>query len=110
MAKARYIQKGDIIDYINGSGAAIAYNDVVPLVTRVGVAAENIAVGATGSMRVTGVHEMPAVTTVAFAVGDQLYWDATAGKLTKTSTDNTPAGWCVETKAQAGTLGVVKIG
>lgn len=110
MAKGTYIQKGKTIDYKNGGAAAIEYKEVIPLVTRIGIAGENITVGATGSVETEGVYELPAVNDTAFAVGDQLYWDATAGKLTKTSEANTPAGWCVEVKAQAGALAKVKIG
>lgn len=107
---ATYIQKGETIDYTNGGAATISYGAVVPLTTRIGIAGEDIAVGATGSLHVEGVFECPAINTAAFAVGAALYWDATAGKLTTTSTSNTPAGWCVATKASAGTTAKVKIG
>ena len=109
MAKqASFVQKGDVIDYT--AAADIAYCDVVPLVTRVGVATEDIASGATGGVAVTGVFEAAAVTGTVFAVGDALYWDATAKKLTKTATDNTPAGWATEPKISSGTVARVKIG
>ncbi|MGE5631715.1 MAG: DUF2190 family protein [Caulobacteraceae bacterium] len=110
MAKGVYIQKGDVIDYTNGGAAAIEYNEVVPLVSRIAVAAEAIAIGATGSLRVTGVHELPAINTAAFAVGDQLYWDSAAGNLTNVSAGNILAGWCTEAKALADTTAKVKIG
>lgn len=105
-----YIQKGETIDHTNGGAAAIEYGAVVPLVTRIGIAAESIAVGAIGSVRVVGVDELPAINTAAFAVGDQLYWDAVAGNLTNVSAGNTPAGWATEPKLLAGTLARVKIG
>lgn len=104
-----YVQRGKTIDYTNNGASAIAYGAVIPLITRIGIAGEAIAVGATGSVQVEEVFELPAVNDTAFAVGDQLYWDSAAGKLTKTATDNTPAGWCVEPKAQAGTTAKVKI-
>lgn len=108
MSKAVFVQKGEVIDYTAAS--ALGYLDVVPLVTRIGVALEDIPVNGTGSVAVTGVYELPAVNNAAFAVGDALYWDATNGVLTKTATGNTPAGWCVEAKALAGTVAKVKIG
>lgn len=109
MAKqASYVQKGDTIDFT--AAADVAYNDVVSLGTRVGVALENIPNGATGSVAVTGVFEAAAVTGSAFAVGDALYWDNTAKKLTKTTTDNIPAGWATEPKASAAAIARVKIG
>lgn len=109
MAKeATFVQRGENIDFT--AAADIAYGAVVPLVTRVGVALENITNGTTGSVAVTGVFEAAAVTGTAFAVGDTLYWDNTAKKLTKTSTDNTPAGWATEVKASATAMACVKIG
>lgn len=109
MAKqAAFVQKGNNIDYT--AAADIAYGDVVPLETRIGVALEDIAAGATGSVTVTGVFEAAAVTGTAFSVGDALYWDETQKKLTKTDTDNIPAGWATEPKASAGTAARVKIG
>lgn len=109
MAKeATYIQDGMIIDYTAAS--AIVAGQVIPLVTRVGVALEDIAANATGSVKITGVFECAAETGVAFDVGDQLYWDDTNNRLTKTATGNTPAGIAVEPKATAGTTAKVKIG
>ena len=105
---ATYIQKGENIDYT--ATAAITYKAVVPLVTRIGVALEDIAIGDTGTVTVTGVFEMEAETTVAFAVGDALYWSVTNSVLTKTATDNIPAGWATEAKLAAGTTARVKIG
>ncbi len=104
-----FIQKGNSIDYSN-SGAAIAYHDVVPLGSRIGVAQSAIASGAVGAMEVTGIWEMDAETGVAWAIGDALYWDNTGKKLTKTASANTAAGWCTEVKASAAALGKVKIG
>lgn len=105
-----FVQKGDTIDYLNPGPAPIQYNSVVNLATRIGVAGENIAVGATGSLHVSGVFELPAVNNVAFAVGDELYWDPVAGVLTNVQAGNVPAGWATEPKAQADTLARVKIG
>ncbi|MDF2631428.1 MAG: hypothetical protein K0Q85_24 [Caproiciproducens sp.] len=109
MAKeATYIQRGDNIDYT--AAADIAYGAVVPLVTRIGVALESIATGATGSVTITGVFEAAAVNDAAFTVGDLLYWDDTANKLTKTSASNTPAGVAIEPKLTAGATARVRIG
>ena len=104
-----YIQNGETIDYKNTGSTKIAYGDVVSLTTRIGVAGEDIAAGATGSLPVTGVFELPATTSVAFSVGDTLYWNTTSKTLTKTNTD-IPAGWCVEAKATSRATGKVKIG
>ncbi|AYO30249.1 DUF2190 family protein [Biomaibacter acetigenes] len=108
MAKGTYIQKGYIIDFTNSTGADIAYGDVVPIGARIGIAAEDIAKDATGSLNVSGVFELPADNTVAFAVGDEVYWDNVGGKLTKTA-GTYKAGWVIEPKALAGTTAKVKI-
>lgn len=110
MAKqATYIQKGKVIDYL--AGAAIAVGDVVTLGTAsIGVAAAAIANGDTGAVAIDGVFEMNAVNNAAFSVGDILFWDDTANKLTKVSTENTPAGICVEAKETTGTTAKVQIG
>ncbi|TZE81996.1 DUF2190 family protein [Calorimonas adulescens] len=108
MAKGTYIQKGYIIDFTNSTGTDIAYGDVVPIGARIGIAAEDIAKDATGSLNVSGVFELPADNTAAFAVGDEVYWDDAGSKLTKTA-GAIKAGWVIEPKAQAGTTAKVKI-
>lgn len=109
MAKeATFIQDGKRIDYLAVTN--IAVGQIVPMVTMVGVALTDIPTGKTGTLETTGVWEMAAETGVAFAIGEQLYWDDVSNRLTKTSTSNTPAGKCVETKAVGGTIAKVKIG
>ncbi|QNU67257.1 DUF2190 family protein [Ruminiclostridium herbifermentans] len=110
MAKGTFIQKGERIDYTNSTSGAIGYKDIIPLVTRIGIAQEDIAIGATGTVAVTGVIELPADNTAAFAVGEQLYWDSTNNKLTKTANSNIPAGWCTEPKATSSVTAKLKIG
>lgn len=104
-----YIQKGDVIDLLNGGPLAIAYGSVVNLTNRIGVAAENIAAGATGSLYVTGVFELPAAA-VALSVGDTLYWDPVANNLTNVALNNIPAGWATEPKLLAATVARVRLG
>lgn len=106
MAKGKFIQTGKTIDYINGGGADVEYGDVVAISARIGIAAENIAVGATGALNVSGVYELPADNTAAFSIGDEVYWDG--AKLTKTA-GGVVAGWITEPKAQAGAVARVKI-
>jgi len=103
-----FVQDGKTIDYVNG-GSAIAYGDVVPLTNGIGIAGEAIAASATGSVHLEGVWELAAINSVAFAVGDRLFWDATNEELTKVSAENTPAGICVEAKLTAGTTAKVKL-
>ncbi len=106
-----YQQSGDIIDFLNTGEETIAAGQVVPLVSRIGFAVASIAPGEVGGVSVKGVNgSVPADATMAFAVGDVLYWDGTANKLTKTAADNIPTGgWCVEAKAQTGTTAAIKL-
>jgi predicted RecA/RadA family phage recombinase len=110
-----YVQEGKILDYANASGSTISYKEVIAIAGQTGriyVAAEEIANGSTGGIYAEGVFEMPAVNNAAFVFGDILYWDSSAGKLTKTSTGDGKfyAGRCVEAKAETGTTAKVKLG
>lgn len=92
---AKYWQRGETIDYTATDG--LANGDVVNLATRIGVAGDDIAAGETGAVHVVGVFEMPKATD-AVTVGQALYWDAAAEKITTaagSSHANTPAGWAV---------------
>lgn len=106
---ATFIRDGETISVLNGGGAAIEYKDVIDLGSRIAVAAEKIAVGATGRAAVEGVFELPAIDTAAFTQGEVVYWDAGASKLTNEGAENTRAGWCVAAKLQAGTTAQIKI-
>ncbi len=80
MAKGFYIQEGKTIDFVNNGEADIAYCEVVPLTSRVGVAACAIPKGAKGALSISGVYELPADTN-AMTVGQQVHWDIAAGKV-----------------------------
>ena len=108
MAKAVFVQKGENIDYT--ATGDIEYMEIVPLVSRVGVALEAIADGKTGTVSLTGVYEMPAATSLAINVGDEVYWDNVNNVINKTKTGNIPAGIAVAEKAAAGTSVLVRIG
>ena len=103
-----YIQKGETIDFLNPGPFPIAYDSVVNLATRIGIAGETIAVGAFGSVHITGVFELPAINNAAFAVGDTLYWDV-AGLITNVAVVNIPAGWAVEPKLFAAAITRVRL-
>jgi predicted RecA/RadA family phage recombinase len=49
------------------------------------------------------VSNAPKATGAAWAVGDALYWDATAKQFTKTTTSNTLCGFAVEARASGDT-------
>ena len=107
MPMTKFIQDGAVIDYV--AAEDIAYRDVVPMTSRIGVACEDIASGSIGAVALTGVFEMPCVTT-AIAAGDAVYWDKTNKKITGTAGENVPAGMCVAAKATTVTTIQVRIG
>lgn len=108
MAKASYWQRGDAIDFTNGTGSKIDANTIVLLGARIGVAGTDIEAGETGSLIVSGVFELPKATG-AITAGAVVYWDATNSNITTTSTNNTAAGFAVAAAASADTAVLVKI-
>lgn len=111
--EAKFVQDGDVIDF--KAVANISYMKAVPLTTTtsvalgIGVTLEDIKANTIGAVATKGVFELPSVTT-AMNLGDQVYWDDTNRKITKTSTNNTPAGMVVEDKASGVTTAKVRIG
>lgn len=99
---AKYVQPGNVIDYVNGGEAKIEAGDVVAFGGRFGIAACDIAVGATGTIALSGVFEF-AKASGAVALGDVVYWDATNEKVTTTVTNNTPIGVCVKAEVSGAT-------
>lgn len=110
MAKGIYVQEGSILDYRNETAAEIKYCDVVPLTGAVGIAECSIPVGALGTISVCGVYELPAETTVAFTMGQKLYWNTTGNAVTATVADNIPCGMAVTAKVQSAPTVRVRLG
>lgn len=107
MAKAtQFVQNGKVLDYTNSGSSAIGYLDIIPGTDKIFVAAEAIAIGATGGMYSEGVFELPAKAADVFTIGQKLYYSATDG-ITSTATSNVLAGYAVE--AKAATVATVKL-
>jgi len=73
---------------------------------RCGIVVNTVAAGAVTPVKIRGTFKgVPAnaATGLTFAVGDILYRKASDGKLTKTSTSNTLAGFAAAAKTAAGT-------
>ena len=77
-----YIQDGAVIDWTN-SGTAVSSGDVVAIGTNgdaiLGVALVDIANGATGSVQIEGVFEVPKADAAVIAIGEFVIWDSSAG-------------------------------
>jgi len=105
MAKAIYIQEGDVIEYANAS-TEIGYMDIVDLTSRIGIAVSIIPASGSGSLAMEGVFEIPADDSKSFVVGAPVYWDGT--EATDDATE-TPAGFAVEAATNAATV-KIKLG
>jgi predicted RecA/RadA family phage recombinase len=79
------------MDYV--AAADVSSGDVVVAGSRVGVALTDIASGASGSAQTTGVFSVPKASADDIAQGVEVYWDATAGDATLTSSANTLMGY-----------------
>lgn len=86
---ADYVQGDCLIDYT--PSAAVAAGDVVVLNDLVTVAPRAIAANKLGAVAIEGVFSMPKASG-AIGQGAIVYWDATAGNVTTTATNNKRAG------------------
>lgn len=108
MAKATYWQKGETVDYKNGTAAKIEAGTIINLSTRIGIAGTDIAPGEIGSVHVKGVFVIPK-SNAALTLGAAVYFSAASGTVSATNTD-VPAGWVIEAAAEAATEVKVCIG
>lgn len=97
---ADYVQGDCLIDHTPSS--AVAAGGVVVLNDLVAVAPVAIAANALGAVSVEGVWSMPKATG-AIGQGALVYWDATAGNITTTSSGNKRAGKAAAAAASADT-------
>jgi len=109
MAKATFWQKGEKIDYKNAGTEVIGNGDIVVIGSKIGVAGNEIAVGATGSLVLSGIFKMPKGTAEAITLGAKVYWDKTNGVITATVGSNTEAGFAVAAAATADTTVLVHL-
>lgn len=108
MAKATYWQRGESLDYKNGTTDIIPENTIIAIGTRIGVAGTVINPGETGSLHVCGVFEIPKTTTSEeIALGAAVYFDGTG--ITATAGSNTPAGYAVAESGATATTVLVKL-
>ena len=78
--KAIYVQQGAALDYTTTE--AVKNGAVVPLGTRIGVAAGDIPAGGTGAVHVEGVYRLAKASGEALAMGAAVYYDAAADAIT----------------------------
>lgn len=106
MAK-KYIQPGEVWDHTPGVG--VAADDVVVMGEVVGVALADIGAGETGAVQVSGVWELPKLSTDVVTQGAILYWDDTNNRLTITASTHKVAGAAVAAAGSGATTARVKL-
>lgn len=89
------------------SGGIVVFNEGP--YGHIGVSFNDVEAGEVGIARVTGVFELPAPDDEAWSAGEPLYYDSTAGKITTTSTGNTPAGKAWQAKKETATVGQIDL-
>lgn len=94
---ANHIQPGEVINFT--ATAALAVGAGVKIGLRLGVTLVALAIGANGSVAVSGVWSLPKLSTDVVTQGVLLYWDDTNKRLTVTATANTLAGYAFEDSA-----------
>lgn len=102
-----FVRNGYLLDYPNTSGSTIPSGSTVVLVAgnagMIGIAEDDIPDQTVGAVRIAGVNWLNALSTDTGSIGTKFYWDAVAGRATTTPTNNTPAGWLAEAKANGDT-------
>ena len=86
MFKAKYIQRGESLDYTPVSDTPAG--SVVFLGTLCGITKLDIKAGELGALAIKGVYEFVKPTGTAIAAGAALYWDEDNGRVTTTPNAN----------------------
>ena len=86
-------QRGDVVQWTNGTGASVASGKVVKIGNILGVALATIAASAVGPVAISGVFTVPKVSGAVIAQGESLVWDVSANSGAGEFDDNaaTPA-------------------
>ncbi|WP_444901335.1 capsid cement protein [Microbulbifer sp. SSSA007] len=74
-----FVQDGRLLNYTNNTSAAITSGQVLAVGAVLGVAMDDIVVGASGVIAIEGVFTVPKVSGAVIAQGNSLTWDVSAG-------------------------------
>ncbi|GAA5446193.1 hypothetical protein Misp06_04402 [Microbulbifer sp. NBRC 101763] len=70
-----FVQDGRVLDYTNNTGSDITSGQVLAVGAVLGVAMDDIAVGASGVIAIEGVFTVPKVSAAEINQGETLTWD-----------------------------------
>lgn len=100
--------EGRIVQHIAAS--AITSGNPVVLGNGVGIAMQDIANTLTGAVLIEGDVEVNKVNAQVWAIGEPIFWDASASKFTTVGTANTPAGRAALPAANPSSTGRIILG
>lgn len=102
-----FVKPGNEINFILADSTTILSGEVVVAGSLVGVSAatytSGVGTNTVGVMEVTGVHRLPKVTTEAVSLGQKLYYDTTAKRVTTTVGTNAFIGYADAAELAAAT-------
>lgn len=107
MAKAKFYQKGNALDFANETGAKIEANTVLVRGGRVVIVGTELAAGEKGSVITEGVFELPKSVSSEIAEGAAVYFDGTG--ITTVASGNTAAGYAAYKAAASDSVVYVKL-
>ncbi len=94
-----YREDTGVVNWTNSTGSDVSAGDVINMTNRIGIAIVDIADEASGAVMVRNVFELAKDTSV-IAMGDEVYWDVSATKISTTQgADDPRAGIAVEAAA-----------
>lgn len=109
MAKAVYVNRGDIVAY-TATAKAVAYHDVVAFTGGIGVAVQDIPKDTTGTVAIVGAFALPKATG-EIKQGATVYYKEEDGNIVAASgAGAVPAGVSLEAATADATSVVVRIG
>lgn len=109
MAKAEYWQRGEAIDFVNTTDKAIEANTILSFGDHIGVAGTTILPGATGSLHVSGVFEMPKTSANEIAEGKNVYFDGNGITDEASGESANPVGYAIQAAKAADTIIYIKL-
>ena len=105
---ARYVQRGDAIDYT--PVVDVSSGDVVGVGRLMGVAKLDIKAGELGALALTGVYEMAKSPGVVFTAGAEVSWDPSGRNAVATgSSDSVKIGHAVAAAKAGDTTVLVRL-
>src|SRR5450432_893513 len=87
MLMKNFVIPGDVISVVSPTGGIVS-GQAVLIGNLFGVAAYTAVAGASVEIATRGVFTLPKASSITLTQGAKVYWDATAGNVTSTSSGN----------------------